>query len=732
MREEQQAAFDRDRTRDQDRHRRDASTGASASAHTQHFYDPRTQPVPHYENAYPHPQVYTAYSSSGIATSTVAAESPQGPLRVSEQFGGGSVHRYQMSTSLDMMSPLRAPHATQAQTGMTMIYSPDRDAAISERVESRGGLSGGVTEDIGGGENERKNDADKGRDRLVDLAVTERIERERVTKESERKTAAAASEMAKLKKEMERQRIEMEEKELQWEAERERTARKDKMEAEKKEMKESGDRRAEEEKIRVNDEAEKREKEREVEREIEYRKEKERRAIKENEVMQAETDRCRTIEEEREKESNEKLRLLAEEKLEKEKIAEEKAAAAVESNRLEIGRQDAEEGEEEEEEEVERKTEKEAEIDSQMAKEAVLSELKVRQNKAEQSEGHSNSSDAALGPSPTNAPSLSWKQKQDSRDSVDFRASETFRDSLDYPRQKASFQPLNSNMHRESMESEGNTPRVSTEWMSTIEHADEDDFSQLGPYQNGPCLSKKEPMSAGKVREDREGSVDSDAWLEDRSAEGVDDRDGEQEEEREGEEEPDILIQQYDGLLTQELLSSQYKLPESTDTVKKGSEGDALSVRESEDDRLARQRASIEMEKKEADDKAIQEARASVIARRKQKLERDSAAASLSSLPSEKPDRVRSSLLASSLPSMGGSKMEQYSSSDESHGPVQLDKSKSAMGVSESHFLHSCLILFIFSFSLTELALMTLLGLSISWCLNEIFSNFFIFDDFTF
>ena len=683
MREEQQAAMDRDRTRDQDRHQRHASAPATAHTSTQQFYEPRSQPAPQYDNAYPHPQVYTAYNSS--SATVVAADSPQGPLRVSEQLGGGSSHRYQMSTSLDMTSPQRPPHATQVQAGRSNVYSPDRDVGTSERVESRGGFKGVIPED-NEREKERRNEADKERDRLMDLAVTERIERERVTRESENKTAAAAAEMSKLKKEMERQRIEMEERELKWEADRERKVREDRMEAEKKEMQESSERHAEEERRRVNDEADRREKDMEMEREVEIRKEKERRTAKENEAAQAERERCRTIEEEREKEikEKEKVRLLAEEKIAEDKAS---AEAVAESNRSETVREDEEE---------EKKAEKDVEMDSQVAKEAVLSELKERQNKVEQSEG--NSSDADLGPVPTSIP---WKQKQDSRDSVDFRASETFRDSLDYPR-KSTFQPMNSNMHRESMESEIQTPRMSTEWVSTIEHADEDDVSQLGPYQNGPGFSQKDPMSGVKRREDGERSMDSDAWLEDRSASlareesvvGLDgEEDGEEDEEGEGEEENDILIQQYDGQSTQELLSSQFKLPESADTVderdtyKKGDEGDDLSVRESEDDRLARQRASVEMEKKEADDKAIQEARASVIARRKQKLERDSAAASLSSLPSEKVDRGRSSLLASSLPSMGASKMEQYSSSDESHGPVQLDKSKSVMGVSDLSYI---------------------------------------------
>ena len=161
-------------------------------------------------------------------------------------------------------------------------------------------------------------------------------------------------------------------------------------------------------------------------------------------------------------------------------------------------------------------------------------------------------------------------------------------------------------------------------------------------------------------------STESDAWLDNNKEEGG-----------RGKGDTENAILKFDGLTTRELLYSSYQAQESTQAGAAIEEDDG----EDEEDRMSRERASADQEKKVADDRAIQDARASVIARRKQKLEREAVAASLSCLPVKEPDRVKPPAVSASMPSLTATKFKSYSSSEESPDEKAVNKSKSVLGV---------------------------------------------------
>lgn len=654
MREEKEAVWQRDIHRERERSR-------SASPN----------PAPHHQ----HP-AQSSYQPS-------AAEYPYGPVRASSQ--GPVSQSYTAYTTQEAgYNPYPATStgsgtsagmgAGAGSSGMKTVRIYDAPTAAEELSARRYGVRSADNDSDAYG------DEDKENRRLMELAVTERLERERVSEEAMKKAKSDRLEMDKMKYDMEKQRRSMELEQDEWRVMRERREREDafeedqallrKREAEEQDIK-SVAKSTEERLQREREESMSRNREIEREREKEIEKEKSLEIERERVREKIEVEKKRTVEIAAEAESRRKF-FEDEEKRFKE-ISESKNNAAIDRDL-------------------------ERDMDDVIAKESVLSELKDRKKEIRSRTDQDSSGDDSAGKGNDDDKDED-KDEDEMEESVEesrdtyaskisisvplsvpnakyVQQSVEFRDSLDSPGMRG-----RGPWQQQSKITGDVTILKSTSEGPGAEDSVDSSRSTLSGRDNGPETNPLSPDLGQRLR-GRSGSeqggeealpriavsTDSDAWL--------DNNKEERERERGGKEN---AILKFDGLTTRELLHSSYQAQE-------GAQADAIEEDdgENEEDRMSRERASADQEKKVADDRAIQDARASVIARRKQKMEREAVAASLSCLPVNEPERVKPPAVSASMPSLSASKFKSYSSSEESVDSPDdkaLNKSKSVLGV---------------------------------------------------
>jgi hypothetical protein len=652
MREEKEAVWQRDMLRERERDReRSRSTSPNHSPYAQH-------PAP---SSYQLP----------------AAESRYGPVRVSSHVNTGpaSQNYTAHTTQEEVYNPYPAASASTGASasasagagagsfGAKTVRMYDGPTAAEElSARKHGGRSAASFIDAFG-------DEDKENRRLMDLAVAERLERERASEEAIKKAKSDRLEMDKMKYDMEKQRRSMEIEQDEWNAMRVKREREDAFEEEqvllRRRAAEERDiiavaKSAEEKNLREREETMSRDKESEREREREKDKEDER-------TFELERDRVRKVEEERKRsieiaeEAESRRKFFEDEERRFKETSESKKSAALD-------------------------VELERDMDDIIGMESVLSELKDRKKEVgsrnqdssgEEDEGEDGDGDgdgmedsveesrdtyaSKLAVSvPLSVPSAKYVQQ-----SVEFR------DSLDSPgmRVRGPFQ-------NKSKIAGETTILKSTSEGPSVEDSVDSSHSTLSGRGEGletsplsPDLGQGLGGRSGSEQGGEDASASSDAWMNNNKEEGG--RGG-------GDTENAIL--KFDGLTTRELLCSSYQAQESG----RGEAAIEEDDRENEEDRISRERASADQEKKVADDRAIQDARASVIARRKQKMEREAVAASLSCLPVNEPDRIKPPAVSASMPSLTATKFKSYSSSEESPDEKALNKSKSVLGVRPS------------------------------------------------
>jgi hypothetical protein len=648
MREEKEAVWQRDMHRERERDReRSRSASPNPVSYAQH-------PAP------------SSYQLS-------ASESTYGPMRGSSHGNiGPAPQSYSAHTTQEAVyNPYPAANtsgsASAGSFGVKTVRIYDGPTAAEElSARKYGGRSFESDSDVHG-------DEDKENRRLMDLAVTERLERERASEEAIKKAKSDRLEMDKMKYGMEKQRRSMEIEKDEWKVMSERREREDAFEEEqallRKRAAEEQDviaaaKSAEERNLREREESINRDKERERERERQREREREK---DEEDERALELDRERS----KEKIEEEKKRSIdiAEEAESRGKFFEEEEKKFIEIS------------ESNKNSELDRDLERD--MDDVMAKESVLSELKDRKKEGgsrnQESSGEEDAGEDGDGDEmedsvdesrDTYASKLAVSAPLSVPNAKYVQQSVEFRDSLDSPgmRVRGPFQNM-------SKVSDQATILKSTSEGPSVEDSVDSSHSTLSGRGQGPETSPLSPDlgqglgRSGSEQGGEEASASSDAWMNNNKEEGGG-----------GGVDTENAILKFDGLTTRELLCSSYQAQESAQGEAAIEEDD----RENEQDRISRERASADQEKKVADDRAIQDARASVILRRKQKMERDAVAASLSSLPVTEPDRVKPPVVSASMPSLTATKFKSYSSSEDSPDEKALNKSKSVLGVRPS------------------------------------------------
>lgn len=652
MREEKEAVWQRDMHRERERDReRSRSVSPNAAPYAQH-------PA---QSNYQH----------------LAAESSYGPIRASPS----PSHSYSAHTTQEgVYNPYSATTAsTSTGSGMKTVRIYDGPTAAEElSARKYGDRSAESSSDAYG-------DEDKENRRLMDLAVIERVERERASEEAIKKAKSDRVEMDKMKYDMEKQRRSIEIEKEEWKAMRERREREDAFEEEQKQAQALLRRReAEEQDIKA------------AAKSTEERNQRER-----EENINRERDREGDRERERERESEKEKALEIERESARKKTEEEKKRSIEIAEDAELKRKFFEDEEKRFRETFESQNnaavdrDMERDMDDVIAKESVLSELKDRKKEVGSRVDHASSGeeDAAGDRDGTGDGDRDGDEMEDSvEESRDTYASKI---SISVPLSVPNAKYVQQSVEfRDSLDSPGMRGRgpwqqqskitgevailKSTSEGPSVEDSMGSSHSTLSGRGLGPETSPLSPdlgQGLGRSGSEQGGdeaipgisaSTESDAWLDNNKEEGG-----------RGKGDTENAILKFDGLTTRELLCSSYQAQESTQAGAAIEEDDG----EDEEDRMSRERASADQEKKVADDRAIQDARASVIARRKQKLEREAVAASLSCLPVNEPDRVKPPAVSASMPSLTATKFKSYSSSEESPDEKAVNKSKSVLGV---------------------------------------------------
>ena len=234
----------------------------------------------------------------------------------------------------------------------------------------------------------------------------------------------------------------------------------------------------------------------------------------------------------------------------------------------------------------------------------------------------------------------------------------------------------NPRYKKEDSKHDDNINYISSEWASMIENDSEDENEdddviitkkhQTQESNQGPGINSKH-TDKDKDKDERHTnktdiSTNSDARLDQTCS--VDNIENENEDkdkdknEREGIR-SNIILEQFDGLNTQELLASSSTAQEKEKVKDNELEKKCEGKSDAEKDQIRKESLLIQEEilKKSADDLAISEARASVILRRKLKLEKDAlaaaaaAAATLSSHSQRGNENYKSVTVLSTAPS---------------------------------------------------------------------------------
>ena len=243
--------------------------------------------------------------------------------------------------------------------------------------------------------------------------------------------------------------------------------------------------------------------------------------------------------------------------------------------------------------------------------------------------------------------------------------------------------PRNEN---EDFKHDDNINYISSEWVSVVENNSEDDDVVNTKHQDRGSNPDLKSHDFDKLQDKdvrytnkMELSNNSEVWLDQTCSV---DRD------KEGTIGSDMVLEQFDGLNTQELLASRTSGQEKGESRSDEEKNSSIKTQQTAVNALEQE----EITKKSADDLAISEARASVILRRKLKLEKDALAASLSSLPSKGSEKPEINPVSASMPSCATtSRMMKKNTSEDSPQEDEdeneneddvMSESKSVVGVS--------------------------------------------------
>ena len=283
----------------------------------------------------------------------------------------------------------------------------------------------------------------------------------------------------------------------------------------------------------------------------------------------------------------------------------------------------------------------------------------------------------------------------------------------------------NPRYKNEDSKHDDNINYISSEWASMIENNSEDENDDVVLTKKHQTQESNQGLSLKSRRTDKDEdkderhtnetdiSTNSDAWLDQTCSVDVIENEDKDENERERRR-SNIILEQFDGLNTQELLASSLTAQEKENEKELEKKCEGKSDAEKEQIRKEYILIQEEVMKKSADDLAISEARASVILRRKLKLEKDAlaasvtaaaAAATLSSHTMKGSDNYKSVTVPSTAPSSSSSmnnssrmiahvtakdddedrEEELGSNDDDNDDDDVLNESKSVKGVSSSY-----------------------------------------------
>ena len=229
--------------------------------------------------------------------------------------------------------------------------------------------------------------------------------------------------------------------------------------------------------------------------------------------------------------------------------------------------------------------------------------------------------------------------------------------SEEYSRDKDNFNPKTDDDNSVRL------PNVSTDWVSTIEHADEDSVGSSILVPSGRDQMDQKG-GEGKRLFDTVLEVSTDSvWVRDGRiavSDDTDEKDHNANKGKDKENEKEIGRSSNthnknddsddSNSDTDEDEMRDHKNTKTSEQLKRDEEKKIELEKIKIAAELANKLLEEENEKKNADLKAIQDARASVVARRKQKSERDAVAASLSSLPPKGVEKVSTVSVSASAP----------------------------------------------------------------------------------